>query len=70
MDRSRLENGQKDIIEGFAETEAGIAIAGNDHVRDQDYYEKGDLDAGLISCGQGIGLAHAIPTTKEGCHGR
>jgi nitronate monooxygenase len=28
-------------------------------------YEKGDLDAGVISCGQGIGLAHDIPTVKE-----
>ena len=28
-------------------------------------YDKGDLDAGIISCGQGIGLAHDIPTVKE-----
>jgi len=28
-------------------------------------YEKGDLDAGIISCGQGIGMAHDIPTVKE-----
>jgi NAD(P)H-dependent flavin oxidoreductase YrpB (nitropropane dioxygenase family) len=28
-------------------------------------YEKGDLDAGVISCGQGIGMADDIPTVKE-----
>jgi NAD(P)H-dependent flavin oxidoreductase YrpB (nitropropane dioxygenase family) len=28
-------------------------------------YEKGNLDVGVISCGQGIGLAHDIPTVKE-----
>jgi len=28
-------------------------------------YETGDVDAGVISCGQGVGLAHDIPTVKE-----
>jgi len=28
-------------------------------------YESGDLDAGIISCGEGIGLAHDVPTVKE-----
>ncbi|MBW1979043.1 MAG: nitronate monooxygenase [Deltaproteobacteria bacterium] len=28
-------------------------------------YESGDLDAGIISCGEGIGLAHDIPTVEE-----
>jgi len=28
-------------------------------------YDKGDLDAGIISCGQGVGLTHDIPTVKE-----
>ena len=28
-------------------------------------YEEGDLDAGMVSCGQGVGLAHDIPTVKE-----
>ncbi|MBW2116172.1 MAG: nitronate monooxygenase [Deltaproteobacteria bacterium] len=28
-------------------------------------YEKGDLDAGVISCGQCVGLANDIPTVKE-----
>jgi len=28
-------------------------------------YREGDLDAGIISCGQGVGMAHDIPTVKE-----
>ena len=28
-------------------------------------YEKGDMDAGVISCGQCVGLANDIPTVKE-----
>jgi NAD(P)H-dependent flavin oxidoreductase YrpB (nitropropane dioxygenase family) len=28
-------------------------------------YREGDLDLGIISCGQGIGMAHDIPTVKE-----
>jgi NAD(P)H-dependent flavin oxidoreductase YrpB (nitropropane dioxygenase family) len=28
-------------------------------------YDKGDLNAGIISCGQGVGLVHDIPTVKE-----
>jgi NAD(P)H-dependent flavin oxidoreductase YrpB (nitropropane dioxygenase family) len=28
-------------------------------------YEEGDLTAGVISCGQGVGLAQDIPTVKE-----
>lgn len=28
-------------------------------------YEQGDLDTGIISCGQGVGLAHDIPTVKD-----
>ncbi|MBC8178947.1 MAG: nitronate monooxygenase [Deltaproteobacteria bacterium] len=28
-------------------------------------YNEGDLDAGIISCGQGIGMAHDIPTLKD-----
>jgi NAD(P)H-dependent flavin oxidoreductase YrpB (nitropropane dioxygenase family) len=27
--------------------------------------ENGNLDGGIISCGQGIGLVHDIPTVKE-----
>ena len=28
-------------------------------------YDEGDVDAGVISCGQGVGLAHDIPTVKD-----
>ncbi len=28
-------------------------------------YDKGDLDSGIIACGQGVGIAHDIPTVKE-----
>lgn len=28
-------------------------------------YDKGDLDAGIISCGQGVGMVHDIPSVKE-----
>jgi len=28
-------------------------------------YDEGDLDAGVISCGQGVGLTHDIPTLRE-----
>jgi len=28
-------------------------------------YDEGDLDAGILSCGQGVGLTHDIPTIKE-----
>ena len=28
-------------------------------------YNEGDLDAGIISCGQGVGMVHDIPTVKE-----
>ena len=28
-------------------------------------YDKGNLDAGILSCGQGVGLIHDIPTIQE-----
>jgi nitronate monooxygenase len=28
-------------------------------------YEEGNLDVGIISCGQGVGMVHDIPTVKE-----
>ena len=53
-----------------AELEAGRAelpeilnIVGGEKARIM--YEKGDLDAGVISCGQCVGLANDIPTVKE-----
>ena len=28
-------------------------------------YEEGDLSAGIVSCGQGVGRSNNIPTVKE-----
>jgi nitronate monooxygenase len=28
-------------------------------------YEQGDLDAGIVSCGQGVGMASDIPSIQE-----
>ncbi|HYQ60752.1 MAG TPA: hypothetical protein VEP29_06850, partial [Desulfatiglandales bacterium] len=28
-------------------------------------YDTGDVDAGILPCGQGVGLVHDIPTIKE-----
>ncbi len=28
-------------------------------------FEEGDIDAGILACGQGVGLAHDIPTLKD-----
>jgi len=28
-------------------------------------YDEGDIDAGILACGQGVGLAHDIPSLKE-----
>jgi nitronate monooxygenase len=28
-------------------------------------YEQGDLSAGIVSCGQSVGLCNSIPTVKE-----
>jgi len=31
----------------------------------KEMYDAGDIDAGILACGQGVGLAHDIPTLKE-----
>ena len=31
----------------------------------QQMYNSGDIDKGVVSCGQGVGLIHSIPTIKE-----
>ena len=31
----------------------------------REMYETGNLDIGIISCGQGVGMIHDIPTVKE-----
>jgi len=28
-------------------------------------YAGGDVDLGVVACGQGVGLAHDIPTVRE-----
>jgi nitronate monooxygenase len=51
-----LENAQADIAEILK------VVAGENAKR---LYDTGDLGAGILPCGQGIGLAHDIPTIKE-----
>ncbi len=34
-------------------------------VKAKSMYENGDVSEGIIACGQGVGLAHDIPTVKE-----
>jgi nitronate monooxygenase len=34
-------------------------------IRAKKMYEEGDLDAGIIACGQGVGLARNLPTVQE-----
>ena len=53
---AELEEAQADLPEI-------INIAAGEKARKM--YREGDLDSGVISCGQGIGLAHDIPTVKE-----
>jgi nitronate monooxygenase len=40
-----------------------IQVASGENARKM-YYE-GDLDIGIVSCGQGVGLVKDIPTVKE-----
>lgn len=56
-----------DKCEELEEAKAGLSeimkvVAGENAKR---MYDTGDLDAGIISCGQGIGMAHDIPTVQE-----
>jgi len=51
-----LENAQADVAEILK------VVSGENAKR---LYETGDLDAGILPCGQGVGLAHDIPTLKE-----
>lgn len=43
-------------------TEILSVVAGQ---KAKEMYETGDLDAGVVSCGQGVGLCHDIPTVQE-----
>jgi len=51
-----LENAQADVAEILK------VVSGENAKR---LYETGDLDAGILPCGQGVGLAHDIPTLKQ-----
>ncbi len=46
--------------DGFEEL---IKIASGESARK--VYFEGDLDAGIVPCGQGIGQVHDIPTVKD-----
>ena len=48
---------------GRAELAEILKIVGGEKAKIM--YEKGNLDAGIISCGQGVGMANDIPTVKE-----
>ncbi len=40
-----------------------LNVVTGDHTRKM--YKDGDTDIGIVSCGQGVGLIHSIPTVKE-----
>ena len=40
-----------------------IKVASGENARKM--YKEGDLDVGIVSCGQGVGLIKDIPTAKE-----
>ncbi len=40
-----------------------LEVVTGDHTRTM--YKDGDTDLGIVSCGQGVGLIHSIPTVKE-----
>jgi nitronate monooxygenase len=47
---------------GAEPTEIFSVVAG---VNTKKMYDEGDLDAGVLSCGQGVGLTHDIPSMQE-----
>lgn len=51
-----LETAQADVAEI-------LKVVAGEHAKRM--YDTGDLDAGILPCGQGIGLVHDIPTIKE-----
>jgi nitronate monooxygenase len=51
-----LETAQADVAEI-------LKVVAGEHAKR--LYDTGDLDAGILPCGQGIGLVHDIPTIKE-----
>jgi NAD(P)H-dependent flavin oxidoreductase YrpB (nitropropane dioxygenase family) len=53
---AELETAQADVAEI-------LKVVAGEHAKRM--YDTGDLDAGILPCGQGIGLVHDIPTIKE-----
>ena len=53
---AELETAQADVAEI-------LKVVAGEHAKHM--YDTGDLDAGILPCGQGIGLVHDIPTIKE-----
>lgn len=53
---AELETAQADVAEI-------LKVVAGEHAKR--LYDTGDLDAGILPCGQGIGLVHDIPTIKE-----
>ncbi len=52
-----------EIEEDQGSFEEVLSVVAGDKARQM--YAEGDTDLGVISCGQGIGLCHDIPTVKE-----
>lgn len=52
-----------DMEEGGSGLEELLTIATGD--RSRKMYVDGDTDLGLVSCGQGVGLMHSIPSVRE-----
>ncbi len=52
-------------LESKKDTPAGEIFSVVAGVKAKKMYKKGELDVGIVSCGQGVGLAHDIPTVQE-----
>jgi len=61
--RNRAANRILELEKNQADLPEILNIAAGEKARKM--YREGDLDAGIISCGQGIGMVHDIPTVKE-----
>ena len=56
----------QDVIELEAsKTDQGKIFEAAAGIKSLKMYQEGDLDVGIVSCGQGIGLINDIPTVKE-----
>ena len=52
-------------LEAMENTPAGQIFSLGAGAKAKKMYKYGELDMGMVSCGQGVGLAHDIPTVKE-----